>query len=572
MKFEKQPMVNWYNIKQLASTGVKTVISGIFGNFADRREMQAALSTEATPPPDFSDRTELWIDYVSDLGDGFNSTYTVAHLLAQSEVDVNDDKLKRGDILVMGGDAVYPTPEADEYRNRLQGPYNAAFPWISKEAAARLFVLPGNHDWYDGLTNFLKLFCQGRSLGNWLTEQQRSYFAIKLPFDYWLLGIDVQLNADIDLPQISYFRKIAEKEFKPETKIILCTAEPSWVFKSWNKKDKSHSRIQFFIERVLLGKDCDYHDKNKDIHIAAIVTGDLHHYSRYEASLHAGLKTQLITAGGGGAFTHPTHLLKESMAINDEGGQATLKASFPSFAQSKGLAWRNLIFPYYSPSMVLFLGFFHLFTTWFLQSGNPEGRTFMELASKLPMQFDQLGEFFMLIVKSIRHSPSVVLLNLLLLYGLVLFTDTVTGKGKLNYLAGFGHGVVQVISLYVLIWVFSIINLGGLNMGVNRLDQVGLLTLEMGIGGGLVSAFIFGVYLLVSVLVLKIHPTEAFSSFRWTGYKNFLRIHVHKNGVSIYPIGIKKVVKNWRDVGPPEKPSFTGDKIEYSLIDGPIKL
>ena len=38
MKFEKQPMVNWYNIKQLASTGVKTVISGIFGNFADRRE------------------------------------------------------------------------------------------------------------------------------------------------------------------------------------------------------------------------------------------------------------------------------------------------------------------------------------------------------------------------------------------------------------------------------------------------------------------------------------------------------------------------------------------------------
>ncbi len=572
MKFEKQPMVNWYNIKQLASTGVKTVISGIFGNFADRREMEAALSTEATPPPDFSDHKELWIDYVSDLGDGFNSTYTVAHLLAQPEVDANDDKLKRGDILVMGGDAVYPTPEADEYRNRLQGPYNAAFPWISKEAAARLFVLPGNHDWYDGLTNFLKLFCQGRSLGNWLTEQRRSYFAIKLPFDYWLLGIDVQLNADIDLPQISYFRKIAEQEFKPETKIILCTAEPSWVYKSWNKNDKSHSRIQFFIERVLLGKDCDYHNKNKDIHIAAILTGDLHHYSRYEASLYAGLKSQLITAGGGGAFTHPTHLLKESMAINDEGAQATLKASFPSFAQSKKLAWRNLIFPYYSPSMVLFLGFFHLFTTWFLQSGNPGGPTFMELASKLPLQFDQLGEFLMLIVRSIRHSPSVVLLNLLLLFGLVLFTDTVTGRGKLNYLAGFVHGVVQLISLYMLIWVFSVINLGGFSMGINRLDQIGLFTIEMGIGGGLVSAFIFGVYLLVSALVLKIHPTESFSSFRWTGYKNFLRIHLHKNGVSIYPIGIKKVVKNWRDVGSPEEPSFTGDKIEYSLIDGPIKL
>ena len=70
--------------------------------------MEAALSPGNTFH-DFSKNEELWIDYVSDLGDGFNSTYTVAHLLAQPEVDVNGDKLKRGNILVMGGDAVYPT-------------------------------------------------------------------------------------------------------------------------------------------------------------------------------------------------------------------------------------------------------------------------------------------------------------------------------------------------------------------------------------------------------------------------------------------------------------------------------
>jgi hypothetical protein len=41
-----------------------------------------------------------------------------------------------------------------------------------------------------------------------------------------------------------------------------------------------------------------------DARICAVLSGDMHHYSRY-----SGQGPQFITAGGGGAFLHPTHQL-----------------------------------------------------------------------------------------------------------------------------------------------------------------------------------------------------------------------------------------------------------------------
>src|SRR5690606_28275312 len=101
MKFKRKKMVNWYDPRQLAFTAVKTVISGIFGNFADRREMQAALDPDMDPY-DFSDKPEIWIDFISDLGDGFDATYTMAHLMAQEQLEVEGETIKRGSILIMG--------------------------------------------------------------------------------------------------------------------------------------------------------------------------------------------------------------------------------------------------------------------------------------------------------------------------------------------------------------------------------------------------------------------------------------------------------------------------------------
>src|SRR5690606_7384167 len=99
MKFKRKKMVDWFDPRQLAFTATKTVISGIFGNFADRREMQAALDP-GLEPHDFSDRPEICIDFISDLGDGFDATYTMAHLMAQEELPLEGKMVKRGNILI----------------------------------------------------------------------------------------------------------------------------------------------------------------------------------------------------------------------------------------------------------------------------------------------------------------------------------------------------------------------------------------------------------------------------------------------------------------------------------------
>lgn len=570
MKFKRKKMVNWYDPRQLAFTAVKTVISGIFGNFADRREMQAALDPDMDPY-DFSDKPEIWIDFISDLGDGFDATYTMAHLMAQEQLEVEGETIKRGSILIMGGDEVYPTPELEEYNSRLKGPYNAAYPWVEGDYnRPSLFALPGNHDWYDGLTNFLRLFCQGRSLGNWHSKQRRSYFALKLPHNCWLLGIDVQLNADIDYPQLCYFKEIARDKFEANDKIILCTAEPSWVYKSFDHKNNSHSRIKFFIDHILRGKEEDYFQKNRDIQISAILTGDLHHYSRYEETGQDQQKCQLITAGGGGAFMHPTHTLKKAISAV-EGSTAELKAVFPPINASRKLSLRNLIFPFYSLTMVLFFGMYHLLNSWILQLSSPDNNLLKEI-SAFSWAGGRMAEFIYLLWESLRFNPMAIALNLALFIGILLFTDTSSGKGKLNYLAGGIHGLVQIVTFYVLLWAFSRINLHHWGLELDSLRQILLFSGEMIFLGGVISTIIFGIYLLVSVSLLDNHITEASSSYRWDGYKNFLRIHLTSQAITIYPIGVKKVVKNWKNVGNEDQPQFEGDPIIYSLIEKPIRI
>ena len=65
-------------------------------------------------------------------------------------------------MLVFGGDEVYPTASKEDYEAKLRAPFDDA---NLREAATRkwndrfVFALPGNHDWYDGLSAFTHLFC-----------------------------------------------------------------------------------------------------------------------------------------------------------------------------------------------------------------------------------------------------------------------------------------------------------------------------------------------------------------------------------------------------------------------------
>ena len=100
---------------------MQSVISSIFGNFNDKREIQAALHHHNDSINYFdccNSENELWLDYVSDSGDGFDATFTIAKLLARPNLKINRKTLNRGDLLIMGGDQVYPSPSREEYNNR----------------------------------------------------------------------------------------------------------------------------------------------------------------------------------------------------------------------------------------------------------------------------------------------------------------------------------------------------------------------------------------------------------------------------------------------------------------------
>lgn len=134
---KKRRMVAWFDPRQLIDTAIRVALSTVFGQFADRREALAAanpIDDKALDERcDYRDRHpdgDFWFDYVADVGDGWNPTYAVARLLAKEELALGDQedelKLRRGHLLVMGGDEVYPTAQRKEYEDRLIFPYDEA--------------------------------------------------------------------------------------------------------------------------------------------------------------------------------------------------------------------------------------------------------------------------------------------------------------------------------------------------------------------------------------------------------------------------------------------------------------
>jgi hypothetical protein len=312
-------MVSWYDPRLLARVGVRTIISSVFGQYADQRLMQAVTDPcsdeelcrrydySGSGSPDGEERA-YWIDYVADVGDGFEPTYTAAYLLAQDSLDVRGTgKLPHGEILILGGDQCYPQATREEYKARLLQPFNWAF--SAPEPDRKLFAIPGNHDWYDGLNAFDSLFCSSRDrlsdskgniIGGWRCQQHRSYWALRLPHNWWIWGADIQFSKYLDTPQVNYFETMALQMTRGAS-LVICLAQPSWMLAELHGQDEEEN----FFKITSIARA-------RGAHIAAVIAGDWHHYSRYYAHE---LDVHFITSGGGGAFLHPTHVLKNSISV-----------------------------------------------------------------------------------------------------------------------------------------------------------------------------------------------------------------------------------------------------------------
>lgn len=528
----KNEMTCWYSPFQLACSALDMAISGLMGARGDFRLLEAIAWPQ--PPFDYTvknglERDELWLDYVADMGDGFNPTYAIACLLARPSLVLGARETKRGDVLIMGGDQVYPSATRKAYWTRLVSPYAAALPKSDVKEPPHLFAIPGNHDWYDGLMSFMRLFGQKRTLGAWKTHQSRSYFALKLPHGFWLLGVDIHLESDIDQPQIEYFCELAKHEMRDGDRIILCTAEPDWVKGAIYNPDLQSNLA--FLEKQLA-------DARPGVEVVVRIAGDLHHYRRHESDD----GRQNITSGGGGAFLHPTHGERVDVVYSGPGGcqrPYTLKASFPPESVSRRLTWRNLLFARYNPGFLPVAAILYMLSS---------------LALRKP-------------------GPAAVVWVILVLMTFIVFTDT--HRTWYRRLAGSLHALAHLGA------AFGLTYLGGalLNLDIRTLDSMWSIlgvTLFVGLTGAVVGSTLLGIYLLISLNVARKHGNEAFSALRIEDYKNFLRIHVHRDGLTIYPVGLRKVPRAWRVAedrrpGEPLLVPVTGT-LAPELIEEPITI
>ena len=568
-------MVGWYDPGQLARTAAKVVVSTMFGENADFRIIEALAANEADvyydhtvewrsrdadgeEPDPSRPHSELWIDYVGDLGDGWNPTYAIAYQLVQptlalegSHGDVHPTK--RGQLLVFGGDEVYPTASRATYQEKLVTPYEAALP-STEPPHPHLFAVPGNHDWYDSLVAFTRLFCMKRWFAGWRTQQCRSYFAAKLPHGWWLLGTDVQLGSDVDAPQIEYFKRVAQ-QFGPDDRIILCNAEPHWIYSAsyaeYDARTYNEGNLAFLENRVLGRR------------VSVFLAGDLHHYRRHEAAD----GTQKITSGGGGAFLHPTHGPDVSTIEERDGdGQPTgrpftLRCSWPTRRTSRRLCWRNLGFVGINRWFGIVPAFLYLLIPWTL---------LVDLGN-----VTDTGVALRDVVTVLLGKPGAVFWVCALLAGFVLFTDT--HSRLYRWTAGIVHGVAHLIATFLLGWGATYVTVTSFGLEFRTWQQLLVAGGCIVLAGWLVSGTVMGVYLLVSLNVFGRHANEAFSSLRIEDWKHFLRLHIDPSGdLTIFPIGMPRVPRRWLPrpsgaAGPQFVPANDRDG-EPVLIEDPIVI
>ncbi|MDQ3987729.1 MAG: metallophosphoesterase [Actinomycetota bacterium] len=565
--FVKERCVRWFRPSVLVSTGLRAVLSSALGDFLDKRELQQAFGTSVVDHG--SDGPEVWIDYVSDTGDGFDATYSVAWLTAQRELQVSglDQRLPRGRLLVLGGDEVYPSATPAEYDNRLKGPYKASLPYIERRESPTVVAIPGNHDWYDGLTNFMRVFCSDHEkwIGGRKTVQSRSYFAVRLTNDWWLWGIDIQFDSYIDDPQLQYFKEVAQT-MGSGARLILCTARPSWA--DVEGDPEAFRNLSYLEARVI---------RPAGVRLMLSLSGDTHHYARYAADD----GTQKITAGGGGAFLHPTHHLHEQLNVpRDPAGEEVqrydLKERYPNARTSRRMSLGALLLPWTNPAFMVVPATIYFLLGSASQFANRSlGGPATEPLDGSVQTFGWLDHLTGLI-----RSPVSVLLLLVVLAGLIGFATPSArwshGPRRMpaKVLMGVSHLAVQLV-VGALVGVVAV---EVASFADGWLFTVVLLVALAGLGG-FAGTVVMGAYLAVCCALLKSHGNEAFSSMALARYKNFLRLCIHADGrLTVYPIGLDVANRAWRfDVDNPDSSSpwlapADGVGLRCHLIEDPVVI
>lgn len=254
---------------------------------------------------------EVWFDYLADMGDAFDPMMEIAWTISRDclvvgnpavDSEVASQFLPRGDLLILGGDEVYPYPGQHNYERQLDLPFRSAFETavgdVDERSLPQVWALPGNHDWMGGLSKWRNRFVDQEQWTGCATPQRDSWFSVQLPHGWWMWGVDTWLDGSVNARQREYFEHAAA-ELAPGDYVIVCTSVPAW--RLHESKPEQLVALDQFIEQTIDARGAS---------ARLFLSGDAHVFASYtRRPLRNGCLEYHVTAGGGGGFLHPTHNL-----------------------------------------------------------------------------------------------------------------------------------------------------------------------------------------------------------------------------------------------------------------------
>lgn len=535
LRFVPQEPVQWLAPRELADAGLRVVLSSAFGEYADKRELEQLFDDtvfECHEPTG-----ETWVDYVADLGDGFDATYSIAHLIASPSLDVAGvdgavHALPRADAVVLGGDQVYPTANSDEYENRLTGPYRAALDHTEPPNHPKMFAIPGNHDWYDGLTSFVRVFCFRRWLGGWELPQARSYFALQLTDRWWLWGIDIQFDGYIDKYQIDYFEQAA-KQLGEGDGLILCSAKPAWARSPHltTRPTPSMRNLDYLVETCV----------PPGVPVRLQLAGDWHHFARYRD---VSTDDHYVTSGGGGAYTSATHQLTDRITLRRRHptdasqpppADAELEregVAFPDRETSQRRRLYAVLAGWWNPTFAFLIGAIYVLLGLVTISASRVTGSFAERVEALPP-----SDVFEAYWTGLVSSP--IGWIMVAVFGAALVG--LTGIGKLVHpwkgvVAGLAHAIVHLAVASVCVWA-GVLVVSWFGDPTDIVTWIAWGAVVFGSATAIGSAT-FGAYLGLADWFGGINTNELFAAQRIEGFKHFLRMRVTDDEIEVYVVGL----------------------------------
>ncbi|MCD0448567.1 metallophosphoesterase [Actinocorallia sp. API 0066] len=258
---------------------------------------------------------------LGDPGEGDSSQYAVVPGMLK--------KAEGTSFMVLASDVNYPVGSINDYGQVFYKPY--------QDYPAPIYAVPGNHDWYDGLEGFMRVFC-GRegdgSPGDWwrgkvgpLTKRlwrrpdkidQEAFEAARAlrsrpeqqgvqPGPYWVIdspelrivGIDTGISGRLDADQGAWLRRVSAD---PRPKLLI-TGKPIY-------RDNSYRPCP-----IQGGGTVD--EIVRSTGYVAAIGGDIHNYQRYPVKVD-GRVIEYLVAGGSGAYMHATHTIPSVTVVPED--------------------------------------------------------------------------------------------------------------------------------------------------------------------------------------------------------------------------------------------------------------